>query len=156
VNVLKQAVKKKRAFMVGVPFQNRHHEDEPLEVFECQHMTKMEIAGGMRDTAVNGSMRGAGSAWVRLQCVNRVLNNRSLRPRMRAGLEYTVRLNALFETSDKALPRFIVISRKQKREPIEGIHFFCEESAKIFPACVLTGLNFLDLIFPATVHCVVS
>jgi hypothetical protein len=156
VNVLNQAVKKQRAFMVGVPFQNRHHEDEPLEVFERQHTTKVKIPGELRDTAVNVSMRGAPGAWPRLQRVNRVLNNRSLRPRMRARAEYTVRLNAIFETGDKALRCFPVISRKQKREPIQGVHLCCEESAKIFHACVLTGLNVLDLTFLARVHGVVS
>jgi hypothetical protein len=80
VNVLNHAVKKKCAFRIGVPFQDRHHEDESLEVFEAQDTTKFEIASGSQSELVNGSVSGAGNAWARLQRVDCVLNNRSLRP----------------------------------------------------------------------------
>lgn len=156
VNVLNQAIKKKRAFVIGVPFENRHHEDEPLKVFQSKHMTKYEIAAGLRDITVNRRRGGAGAIWAWLQRVNRVLHDRSLRPGMCPRMENTVRLNAVFETGNKALLRVRVIGRKQKREPIQAVHLFCEESAKIFYACVLTGLNLLDLILPSAVHGVVS
>jgi hypothetical protein len=150
-----QAVKEKRAFVIGVPFQDRHHEDEPLKVLQRQYGTEFETASGLPDAA--GRMVGAGSnVWARLQCVNRVLNNRSLRPGMRPRLEYSVRLNAVFEPGYKALLCFLVISRKQKREAIQAVHLLCEESAKIFHTCVLTGLNILDLISLSAVHGVVS
>jgi hypothetical protein len=147
-----QTIKKKRAFLIGVPFENRHHEDEPLKVLQRQHTTKLEIAGGLRDV-VNETPSGAGAG---LHRVNRVLDNRSLCPGVRPRMEYPIRVKAVLETGDKALLCFLVISRKQKREPIQPVHVFCEESAKIFHTCVLICLKFLDLIFLWAAHGVFS
>jgi hypothetical protein len=75
---------------------------------------------------------------------------------MRPGSEDTVGRNAIFETGDKALLRSLAISRKQKREPIQRVHLFCEELAKVFCACVPTRLSSFDSICLPAVHGVVS
>jgi hypothetical protein len=84
------------------------------------------------------------------------LDNGALRPSAGPLFEDSVRVNRIFDTSDKALLCLLVIDGQQKREPVQRIHVIGKYLAKIFRTGVFAFFAVRDPLSVAECHISVS
>ncbi len=121
--------------MFGIALQNSNHEDEALEVFECQDggEFEMRVPAARQSANVGGKSkrRRAGNAWTRFQFKNCVSHDSALRPGAGPALENPVCFDTVFQTGDEALLCLFGIACQQQGKLVEIIQALSKQGAKV-------------------------
>ena len=131
------ATQEKRTIVVRVVFKHRHDINKALERFEyeyrcnfwrlcCQHLAiAVEARTGM---FLN---------WSRVDDSHGALNDCPPSQRACPFLEDGIPLNRILQSGDKALLSFLLTRSQQKRQTVQAVRLFVEDSAEITAVRVL-------------------